>query len=766
MHIPDSPERIWVQDQIESTLLNVNYTKDTQTNILEDLIATDGLEKYLAAKYPGAKRFSIEGNDSLLVALNKLIHESGSQGMQEIVVGMTHRGRLNVLVNIFGKNPKELFDEFEGKHSKEVESGDVKYHQGFSSDVQTPGGNVHLSLAFNPSHLEIVIPVMCGSVRARQEKRNGNGIAKVLPIAIHGDSSIAGQGVVMETFNMSQTHGYGVGGTVHIIINNQIGFTTSDVRDTRSTLYCSDIGKMMLIPIFHVNANDPEAVFTITKIALDYRNKFKKDVIIDLIGYRRMGHNEADEPSVTQPLMYKLIQNMPRVVQLYSKKLIELGIFTEEQIQSRIDKYTQLLDERDKAVARNLVSDGWKSEFSSDWSKYINVDWRVEAKTSMNIDKLKKVAITLDTLPSNLNLHPRLKKILDDRSKMTSGSLPIDWGYAEILSYATILLDGYKIRLSGQDCSRGTFFHRHSILHDQVTGDKYIPLNNLGAKQAKFQAIDSLLSEAAVLGFDYGYSTNEPQALIIWEAQFGDFANGAQVVIDQFISSGEQKWGRLSGLTMLLPHGYEGQGPEHTSARLERYLQLCAQQNMQVCIPSTPAQMYHLLRRQVLRPQRKPLIVFTPKSLLRHKMAVSTFADLADGKFLPVIADQYVQANNVSKIILCSGKIYYELEEKRLAEKLSNIAIIRLEQLYPFPDDELKAELAKYKNVKDVIWCQEEPRNQGGWYSIQHNIKNCLLPYQSLQYAGREAAAAPAVGYAHLHASQQKQVVIDAFSYK
>jgi 2-oxoglutarate dehydrogenase E1 component len=763
MHIPDSPERLWVQDKLESTLLNVSYTQHIQVNILEVLIATEGLEKYLAAQYPGAKRYGIEGCDSLLVALDSLIQYSGSMGMQEVVLGMAHRGRLNVLINVLGKNPKELFDEFEGKHSKEVESGDVKYHQGFSSDVQTLCGNVHLSLSFNPSHLEIVNPVMCGSVRARQEKRNAADKFKVLPIAIHGDSSIAGQGVVMETFNMSQTPGYGVGGTVHIIVNNQIGFTTSDIKDTRSTLYCSDIGKMMQLPIFHVNANDPEAVFTVAKIALDYRAKFNKDVIIDLVGYRRLGHNEADEPSVTQPLMYQLIRNMPTVVQIYSEKLIAQNVITESDKQDMTNKYKKLLDEREHTVARNLVGDGWKSEFTADWTSYYSHDWRVAATTSIELVKLKQIANKLGTLPSDLKLHARVEKIMSDRAKMTLGELPIDWGYAENLAYATILLDGYKIRLSGQDCGRGTFFHRHAVLHDQDTDKKYIPLNNIGFQQAKFQVINSLLSESAVLGFDYGYSSSEPRALVIWEAQFGDFANGAQVVIDQFISSGEQKWGRLSGITMFLPHGYQGQGPEHSSARLERYLQLCAQHNIQVCVPSTPAQVYHMLRRQVLRPLRKPLIVLTPKNLLRHKLAVSTFNELADGEFLPIIGDNNLNLQNITRIILCSGKIYYELQEKRLAEQNTNIAIIRLEQLYPFPEIELKYELAKYSGVPDVVWCQEEPENQGGWYSIQHRIRNCLAIKQNLQYAGRAAAAAPAVGYSQLHMLQQSQVVLDAF---
>jgi len=765
MHIPDSPERLWVQQQVEAIGLQNRVSLDIQQRILAYLIAADGLEKYLGAKYPGAKRFSLEGTDSLLVALDTFIQQGGMSGAKEIIICMTHRGRLNVLVNLLGKMPNQLFDEFEGKHNDiKLETGDVKYHQGFSSNVSTPGGNVHLSLAFNPSHLEIVTPVVCGSVKARQERRQDNDYTEVLSIALHGDAAFSGQGVVMETLNMSQTRGFKIGGTVHVIVNNQIGFTTSNPNDSRSTLYCSDIGKMIEVPIFHVNADDPEAVYTVMTLALEYREKFKKDVIIDLVGYRRQGHNEADEPAVTQPVMYELIRKMPTARQLYTDKLIAEKTLSATEIDNMIKAYRDTLDSRQQTVARNLVNEV-KREFSSNWDLFASKDWRIPVNTGVALTILKKLAESQTTIPEGFVLHPRVQKIIEDRRKMTAGELPLDWGYAETLAYATLLNEDYFVRLSGQDVGRGTFFHRHVVLHNQRDNAEYIPLSHLSESQAKFTVVDSLLSEDAVLAFEYGFATTEPRGLTIWEAQFGDFANNAQVVIDQFISSGEQKWGRLCGLTLYLPHGYEGQGAEHSSARLERYLQLCAEHNIQVCVPTTPAQVFHMIRRQMVRPIRKPLIALTPKSLLRHKLAVSRLQELETGEFFPVLSEvDEIQPEQVKRIVLCSGKVYYDLLEKRRADNQKEIAILRLEQLYPFPEIELKAQLDLYAGALVVVWCQEEPRNQGAWYHIKHNLLAVITQQQQLQYAGRQAAAAPAVGYSHLHQEQQAALVNDALN--
>jgi 2-oxoglutarate dehydrogenase E1 component len=765
MHIPDSPERIWVQQQVEAIGLQNRLSLDIQQRILAYLIAADGLEKYLGAKYPGAKRFSLEGTDSLLVALDTFIQQGGVSGAKEIIICMTHRGRLNVLVNLLGKMPNQLFDEFEGKHNDiKLEAGDVKYHQGFSSDVSTPGGNVHLSLAFNPSHLEIVTPVVCGSVKARQERRKDMDCTEVLSIALHGDAAFSGQGVVMETLNMSQTRGFKIGGTVHVIVNNQIGFTTSNPSDTRSTLYCSDIGKMIEVPIFHVNANDPEAVYTVMTLALAYREKFKKDVIIDLIGYRRQGHNEADEPAVTQPVMYELIRKMPTARQLYADKLIAEKTLSATEIDNMIKTYRDTLDSRQQAVARNLVNEV-KRDFSSNWELYVSKDWRTPANTGVALPTLKKLAESQTIMPEGFVLHPLVQKIIEDRRKMTTGELPLDWGYAETLAYATLLNEDYLVRLSGQDVGRGTFFHRHVVLHNQRDNAEYMPLSHLSQNQAKFTVVDSLLSEDAALAFEYGFAKTEPCGLTIWEAQFGDFANNAQVVIDQFISSGEQKWGSLCGLTLYLPHGYEGQGAEHSSARLERYLQLCAEHNIQVCVPTTPAQVFHMIRRQMVRPIRKPLIVLTPKSLLRHKLAVSRLQELETGEFFPVLSEvDEIQPEQVKRIVLCSGKVYYDVLEKRRANNQKDIAILRVEQLYPFPEIELKAQLDLYAAALVVVWCQEEPRNQGAWYHIKHNLLAVITQKQELQYAGRQAAAAPAVGYLHLHQEQQAALVNDALN--
>lgn len=763
MHIPDFTERFWIQEHVETLFSQDNLSKDRKKHIFECIVAAEGLEKYLGAKYPGAKRFSLEGTDTQIVALDTLIQQGGNQGAKEIIICMAHRGRLNVLVNILGKMPSQLFDEFEGKHDVKLESGDVKYHQGFSSNVATSGGNVHLALAFNPSHLEIVTPVICGSVKARQESNKDVRREMIFPIAIHGDAAFAGQGVVMETLNMSETRGFNIGGTIHIITNNQIGFTTSDPRDARSTLYCSDIGKMIEIPIFHVNADDPEAVYRVATLAIHYRTQFKKDVIIDLMGYRRQGHNEADEPAVTQPVMYKIIRKLPTVCKRYAEQLIQEGVLTQKEVDATIEKYRQSLEDRQGVVARNLVNNVDRT-LLKEWQSYFSNDWRMYTTTSVDKAIVQKLSQKMEVLPKDFELHPRVKKIMEERHKMSEGLIPIDWGYAEIMAYATLLTEGNFVRFSGQDASRGTFFHRHAVLSNQKNGERYCPLKHLSPDQAVYQIIDSLLSEEAVLAFEYGYAFTEPKGLVIWEAQFGDFANNAQVVIDQFISSGEQKWGKLCGLTLFLPQGYEGQGPEHSSARLERFLQLCAQNNMQVCVPSTPAQVFHMLRRQVLRKMRKPLIVITPKSLLRHKLAVSSLGDLEKGSFKPIITEiDLLEASSVRRVVLCSGKVYYDLLEKRREQTKQDVAIIRIEQLYPFPETELRLIFEEYP-AKDVVWCQEEPENQGAWYCSQHHMRKCLLEGQTLRYIGRPPSAAPAVGYYHLHEEQQKALVSEALS--
>jgi len=762
MHLSNSSERWWLQSKIENLGLDRPLNVESKKRILECITAAEGLEKYLGAKYPGAKRFSLEGNDSLIVAIDALIQGSGVLDTKEVVIGMTHRGRLNVLINILGKSPLQLFDEFEGKIDEHLESGDVKYHQGYSSDVETMGGKVHLSLVFNPSHLEVVSPVVCGSVRARLDRRLENTSHQVLPIIMHGDAAFAGQGVVMETLNMSQTRGYGTGGTIHIIVNNQIGFTISEAQDARSTLYASDVAKMIGAPIFHVNCDDPEAVYLCAQLALEYRTKFNKDVVIDLVGYRRHGHNEADEPAATQPSLYNVIRKHPTVWNKYSEQLIAENIFSQAECDAMVKAYRDSLDNKKDVVARNLVK-GWRAEFVVDWTPYFNQDWRMPHTTSVDKDILNDLAVKLNTLPEGFVLHPRVQKIIDDRVKMTLGELPMDWGYAENLAYASLLHEGAMVRISGQDSGRGTFFHRHAVLHNQADGTQYIPLKHIQAKSRIF-VVDSLLSELAVLGFEYGFAATEPRALVVWEAQFGDFANGAQIVIDQFISSGEQKWGRLCGLTLLLPHGAEGMGPEHSSARLERYLQLCADNNMQVCVPTTPAQIFHLLRRQVVRLLRKPLIIMSPKSLLRHKQAVSTLDELSESNFRPIIDDdmEVTQKASITKIIFCTGKVYYELLEQREVAHQKEIALIRIEQLYPFPDIEIKQILSQYSAISKAVWCQEEPKNQGAWLYIHNLLQDCLPENLQCTYAGREPSASTAVGYARLHERQQHELIKQA----
>ncbi|HET9843476.1 MAG TPA: 2-oxoglutarate dehydrogenase E1 component [Gammaproteobacteria bacterium] len=763
MHIPYQEEREWIQHRIEAARGAPIYTNEVKVKILERLIAAEGLEKYLGSKYPGAKRFSLEGGDALIVILDELIQRAGTHKAREVIMAMAHRGRLNVLINVLGKKASDLFDEFEGKYFANLESGDVKYHQGFSSDIATPGGNVHVALAFNPSHLEIVTPVMCGSVRSRQKRLNDPDHNKVLPIAIHGDAAFSGQGVVMETLNMSETRAYRIGGTVHIIVNNQIGFTTSIRQDARSTLYCSDVAKVVLAPIFHVNADDPEAVLFVTQLALDYRMRFNKDVVIDLVCYRRHGHNEADEPAATQPKMYKKIRKHPTVVEVYAKNLILQGILTEEDVEHHVEKNRARLD-KGECVASNIVT-GLVSDYAIDWTPYFSFDWRAKVKTKIDKSTFQRIAEQMVKLPENFELHPRVKKIFEDRKRMGQGEILCDWGFAETLAYASLCDQCIQVRITGQDVGRGTFFHRHAILHDQKTGEVYIPIANVNSNQGKFEIYDSLLSEEAVLAFEYGYSTTDPSALVVWEAQFGDFANGAQVVIDQFISSGQQKWGRLCGLVMLLPHGYEGQGPEHSSARLERFLQLCAELNIQVCVPTTASQVFHMLRRQILRKIRTPLIVMSPKSLLRHKEASSDIQEFIHGEFKLIIPENHdLDKDKVTKIVLCAGKVYYDLREERNKKEKFYIAIIRIEQLYPFPEDELRKEIAQYKNVEVVVWCQEEPKNQGAWYSQQHHFISCISNKQTLVYAGRPASAAPAVGYLKAHTEQQSALIEEALA--
>ena len=761
MHMTATDEKRWLQQRLESVQSKAALSVDQKTELLQGLIAADGLEKYLGAKFPGAKRFSLEGGDSLVPMLKELITRAGAAGTKEVVMGMAHRGRLNVLVNVMGKNPSKLFDEFAGKHDEILSSGDVKYHQGYSSDFVTPGGTVHLALAFNPSHLEIVNPVVIGSVRARLDRRDCDQGDLVLPITIHGDSAIAGQGVVQETFNMSQARAFKVGGTVRIVVNNQVGFTTSVAEDTRSGEYCTEIAKMVQAPIIHVNGDDPEAVILATQIAIDYRNEFKRDVVIDLVCYRRHGHNEADEPSATQPLMYKIVKKHPTPRQLYADKLSAEGSLTTAKIDELTAYYRKLLDEGQCTV------DQWRpmTEHSVDWTPYLGHEWDDDYDKEISLEKLKELAVKLSSYPENHPVHSRVKKIYDDRMKMATGEKLLDWGMAENLAYASIVDRGDRVRITGQDAGRGTFFHRHAVLHNQDDASTYLPLKNIREGQGPFDIHDSVLSEVSVLAFEYGYTTAEPAGLTIWEAQFGDFANCAQVVFDQFISSGEQKWGRLCGLTMLLPHGYEGQGPEHSSARLERFLQLCADHNMQVCVPSTPAQVFNMLRRQVVRPMRRPLVVMSPKSLLRHPLAVSSLEEMSTGVFHSVIGEvDELDSKAVERVVFCSGKVYYELLEQRRKNELNNIAIVRIEQLYPFPEQELQAVLKEYQHVKQFVWCQEEPQNQGAWYCSQHNFRAAIPENTTLTYAGRKASAAPAVGYMSLHVKEQQALVTQALT--
>ncbi|WP_454830590.1 2-oxoglutarate dehydrogenase E1 component [Pseudoxanthomonas wuyuanensis] len=761
MHIPEFEQRQWLYQRLEAAGGDYGLSAEDKRRTLERLTAAEGLERYLHTKYVGQKRFSLEGGDSLIPMLDVMIRRAGEGQVKDIVVGMAHRGRLNVLVNTLGKSPRKLFDEFEGKfeHDHLAHAGDVKYHMGFSADIATPGGPVHLALAFNPSHLEIVDPVVVGSARSRQERRGDSDRKAVLPIIMHGDAAFAGQGVVMELFQMSQARGFAVGGTVHIVINNQIGFTTSARDDARSTLYCTDVAKMIGAPVLHVNGDDPEAVVFCANLAYDFRQQFKKDVVIDLVCYRRHGHNEADEPAATQPLMYQTIRKHPTTRDLYAKQLETAGVIAADGGKAMADEFRDKLDSGEFTTE---LAKAKTEDLAIDWSKYVTgkisdpVDTRVKRKS---LDQLARI---INTIPSGVTLHPRVAKIYEDRAKMTAGELPGDWGFAENLAYATLLAEGHGLRLVGQDAGRGTFFHRHAILHDQKTDSWFLPLRQLVEAPETATVIDSLLSEEAVMAFEYGFSTTDPNTLCIWEAQFGDFANGAQVVIDQFIAAGEAKWGRISGLTLLLPHGYEGQGPEHSSARLERFLQLCALENMLVCVPTTPAQCFHMLRRQMRMTTRKPLVVMTPKSLLRHKLAVSSLDELANGEFQHLIPDDAADPKKVKRVVACSGKVYYDLLEDAQKRGQDDVALLRIEQLYPFPREALAAELKRFGKATDLVWCQEEPQNQGAWYQIRHHLNACLGDKQALHYAGRPRSPSPAAGHFAEHVEEQLKLVADA----
>lgn len=766
MYISDPAQKRWIQERLESTRAKPKFNDEKKKRVLDRLTAAEGLEKYLHTRYVGQKRFSLEGGESFIASMDEIVQHGGTQGIQEFVIGMAHRGRLNVLVNTLGKMPSELFAEFEGHHADDLPSGDVKYHQGFSSDVSTPGGPVHLSLAFNPSHLEIVNPVVEGSTRARQDRRGDAEGRQVLSVLVHGDAAFAGQGVVMETLNLAQTRGYGTGGTVHIVINNQIGFTTSDPRDSRSTIYCSDVVKMIEAPVLHVNGDDPEAVVFATQMAMDFRAQFSKDVVVDIVCFRKLGHNEQDTPALTQPLMYKRIGEHPGTRKLYADKLEAQGLLASGDGDRLVKEFRAALDEG--RLTSNPVISNFKSKLAVEWMPLLNRKWSDTADTAVPITELRRIAEKITTVPQSLKLHPLVEKVIADRRAMGQGELSLDWGMGEHMAFASLVAAGYAVRLSGQDSGRGTFTHRHAVLHDQNRerwdSGYYIPLEHVADDQGPFRVIDSVLSEEAVLGFEYGYATAEPNALVIWEAQFGDFVNGAQVVIDQFISSGESKWGRSCGLTLMLPHGYEGQGPEHSSARIERFLQLCAENNMQVCQPTTPAQIFHLLRRQMIRPFRKPLMIMTPKSLLRNKEAVSSLQELAKAGFQTVIGENTagIDAKAVRKIVICSGKVYYDLTGARRERELADVAILRVEQLYPFPHKALEAEMRKYPGATQVVWCQDEPQNQGAWFFVQHHIQDALKEGQRLSYAGRPASASPAAGYYDKHYAQQKELLTAA----
>ncbi len=769
MYIENREERHWIREYFETRLSTPQFSADEKRYILKQVTAAETLERYLHTKYVGQKRFSVEGGESAIAGLNYLIQNAGKDGVEEVIIGMAHRGRLNVLVNTLGKKPADLFAEFEGRAEIKLPSGDVKYHNGFNSDIATPNGAMHVTLAFNPSHLEIVNPVVEGSTRAKQRRRGLDGTDQVLPVLIHGDSAFIGLGVNQATFNMSRTRGYSTGGTVHMVINNQIGFTTSDTRDTRSTVYCTDIAKMVEAPVFHVNGDDPEAVCFVVQAALDYRKKFKKDVVIDVVCFRKLGHNEGDDPTLTQPLMYRTIGKHPGTRALYAEKLVKEGVLTAADAEGYVQAYRDALD-RGEHVEQTRLTD-YESKHRVDWSKYQGQDWREKVESGLPAADIQRLTEKFTQVPEGFGLHNTAKRVIEQRKAMAAGEQPLDWGMAETVAYASMVSNGTGVRISGEDSGRGTFSHRHAVLHDtkreKSDAGIYIPLEHMAENQADFTVIDSILNEEAVMAYEYGYACSAPDKLVIWEAQFGDFANGAQVAIDQFISSGETKWGRLCGLTVILPHGYDGQGPEHSSARLERWLQLCSEHNMQIIMPSEASQMFHILRRQTLRSYRKPLIIFMSKRLLRFKDSMSPLENFLEGTtFRPVIGDTVERSDNnsVKRVIMCAGQVYYDLVAGRAERGLEKeVAIIRAEQLYPFPYAEAEAELVKFPNATEIMWAQEEPKNQGAWYQTRHRLEALAKDGQKVVYAGRPASASPAVGYASKHTAQLKQLVEDAF---
>ena len=762
-HLENREEINWLLSRIESS--NAPQA-DVQTCIarFEKLMAAETLERYLHTRYVGQKRFSLEGGESAIPALDTLTKRLRAQGVEEMVIGMAHRGRLNVLVNLLNKDPAQLFAEFEGKQTIGSGSGDVKYHMGYSSNLETPAGSLHVALAYNPSHLEIVNPVVLGQVRARQERRGEDGQAKVVGVLIHGDSALGGLGVNQTTFNLSQTQGYGTGGTLHLVINNQIGFTTSRLQDMRSSRYCTDIAKMVAAPIIHVNGDDVDAVCQVMELACEWRDTFRRDIIIDICCFRKHGHNESDEPRLTQPQMYQAVDVHPGTLARYGESLARRGLLTQAQQDEMTARYRDWLDSCQKREPQPLKPA--IHSFSANWYGLTNPHWSAPVSTALPRQKLAAYGEIISTLPPDVVAHPTIKRQLALRQDMAAGTQPVDWGMAEMLAYASLVDAGVGVRLSGEDSGRGTFSHRHAVVHHQTEARRYLPLQHIRAGQASFDVYDSVLNEEALLAFEYGYSTSAPQQLVIWEAQFGDFANGAQVAIDQFISSGETKWDRYSGLTILLPHGYDGQGPEHSSARPERWLQLCAENNMQVVMPSESAQMFHLLRGQALRPMRKPLVIMMSKRLLRFKGAMSELSEFTDGAYKPVVTDpQLHQSQKVKRVILCSGQVYYDvLEARKQRECEDEVAIVRLEQLYPFPVAELNDVLASWPNCCEWIWLQEEPENQGAWRQIRHELAALKINTPYWQYAGRPAAAAPATGYGRVHKQQIDEFLAAAFA--
>jgi 2-oxoglutarate dehydrogenase E1 component len=782
MHISDPQQKAWIQERIEGPDKSITFTPNGKKAILNKLIETEGFEQFLNVKYTGTKRFGIDGSESMVPALEQIIKRGGALGIQEIVFGMAHRGRLNVLANVMGKSFSAIFHEFKGGsiNPDDVEgSGDVKYHLGSSSDREFDGNKVHLSLTANPSHLEIVDPVVLGKVRAKQDQRNDEKRTTVMPLLIHGDAAFAGQGVVAECFGLSGLRGHRSGGTLHFIVNNQIGFTTSPIY-ARSSPYPSDVAKMIEAPIFHANGDDPEAVVYASKIATEFRQKFRKPVVVDMFCYRRFGHNETDEPAFTQPIMYKKIAQHPTAVEIYSRRLTAEGVVSAAEVEAMKAGYRKKLDENFAASEsfRPNKADWLDGRWAHLKAARLDDDPR-RGTTGVPIGRLKAIGLKATKVPANFKLHRTLQRILENRRKMIEEGQGIDWSMAEALAFGTLLDDGFKVRLSGQDVQRGTFSQRHAVLIDQETEKRFTPLNHLVRDQkVKLEVINSMLSEEAVLGFEYGYSLAEPNTLVLWEAQFGDFANGAQVVVDQFISSGERKWLRMSGLVMLLPHGYEGQGPEHSSARLERYLQICAEDNLQVANCTTPANYFHILRRQLWRDFRKPLILMTPKSLLRHKRAMSGLTEMAEGsafhrvlyddaQMLPNAEIKLVADEKIKRLILCSGKIYFDLYEERIRRGINDIYLMRLEQLYPFPHKAMVSELARFP-AADVVWCQEEPQNMGAWTFVQPNIE-WVMNYVNAKvkrpaYVGRPSSASTATGLMSRHQKELKELLEEAFT--